>query len=301
MAFMHQLMVSLGIGAAQASLQVEGMRHHRGDWVNCEVTLTGGELPQKVETLSLELVRWKQMGKSRVAEVLKTEIMAQQFTIHPGENQTHACRFFLSDDAPLSGAFSNDMEIRADADILAAINRRDSVDLNVVPHKEFFAVVGAMKELGFMLRGEPTVGWLDGMFHAKFAPNAETQAQLEAVGLNLSLEARTVHGWLLLDYPEKSAMETAKALLGMNELEVPLDIPRQILVDAEGKMTPENLVPLLKQTLAQSLILPDNPEQWMLRASQAPAVKNEELLRPASDTGATRPDELLRSASERKE
>lgn len=287
MSAFQQLMASVGVGSTTLFLRATERTVHPGDTAMGTLKLTGGDVAQDINTLTVSLIKVTSNGQQTQQHTINSEILATGLHIEPHSAQTFSWAFPIPDNAA-RGSYI----VAANADISHAVNPHDSLGLTGSLHREFFAIDQAMKQLGFVRAGDLQPG-LRHDVHAVYYPPRALKEQIQTVELRLSV-GTGITGKLILSYVGKSAGEQVKSFFGINAQEFPLEFHRVELVNAEREMTPQGAVPLLKKVLAESLILPDNQANWMLRASQAAPTSSGELLRPASETGATKPNELMR-------
>lgn len=292
MILVKKLLAYCGIGGAEIDVQIPDVKQHRGSRIVCTVTLHGGTVAQTIKRLDVRLACHAANNKQRLG-TLETHTLAEKLRLEAGQTEQFSCGLELPRDLSLG---LNICTIQTTVKMNALLLPYSNIGLYILPEREFYAVAQAMVQLGFYLKNPLAQSWASGIITTNYLPPESLQDQIASAELHLHADDDCLEGHLLLDASEKSLAQKLKAFLGKNRLSIPITFARRRLLDEAGSMTPEGAVPVLKKALAESLILPDNAAQWMLRASVAPPIDTDELLRPAKGTGDTIPNELLRSA-----
>ncbi len=299
MPLIEQLLASVGVGAATLTLQVDSAVCPRGGEIEGRLALEGGDVEQRIESLTVRLIERYSQGKGTAEKVRDQQIVSKRFLYDPCVKTTVSFRFRLPDDARLTRKTSADgWRVAAEADILWAINPRANVDLEVVPHHEVTAVQLALERLGFAR----TSVYLE--FALPESPDTivryykappHLREQIDGASLHLRVLEDYVHGRLILNRRQHSVGERLLAMVGADREEHELMIVRQDLLNAEGGPRYEGATKPIEDVLNRSLILPENVEErTLLRPTAGPPPGANSLLRPAGPTDSISADELLR-------
>ena len=95
MATLEQLLASVGIGAATLTLRVDGKRFVRGTRVHGTLDVAGGDVAQRVETLSIAL------ADSGATNHHHQQILASSLVVQPNSRHDFAFSFVIPDNTHL--------------------------------------------------------------------------------------------------------------------------------------------------------------------------------------------------------
>lgn len=293
MATLQTLMAAIGVGAAHLTLTLDESIHPRGSTIHGKLDLKGGNVEQRIETLSVLLVKHVEHGKAVTDQACGTVLLDSAFAIHPTEEISYAFQFAVPDDVAVNG-IAQGAFVAVEADVLRAFNPRATVMLNVVPHREVGALQTALGELGFEAKsGFPDASGVNSIVH--YSVPESLNEQLDEVSLHLKVEDSIVIGMLVINPREHNLTERLVNLVDGNNRHICFEIPSRELLDEHGEPNVAEAVSRLKEMLDQSVALPDNEKQWMLRSSVAPPHAGHDLLRAADHAGETPAEQLLRA------
>jgi hypothetical protein len=281
-----RFLASLGIGGSSMEVFVGGLSHPRGSEVKGAVRINGGLVTQHFGTLLLR-VRTLAHGRTEHGKVLVSECLQRSLTLAPHQELGFPFAFFLPDDARLS---LSAWDSREGCTLEASLGVRSVTRLlNVTNAREIGAVLYALRLLGFgerswfphhLTRPDENVEAT-----AAFRPPENLKEQLEALSVFLRVSGQHVIGKVVL---------ILRPLIGGNRVEHPFFIPRVELLTSDGELNPQGAIPHLKQLLAFSLALPEDPKTWMLRPSMSPPADPATLLRPTMPNTSAASKNLLR-------
>jgi SpoOM protein len=291
----HRFLAQFGIGAAEIEINAFGSQYPRGATVEGIVTMRGGQAPQRLEKLTVQLRAFSEVDATQT-KTLATEILAGNLLLLPREVRELPFCMDIPDDARLSRLVSG-MQEGCLLVGLAAVQgtwwaRQSRVKLNITRHREIEAVFGALRWMGFTEES-----WYA---HHLLRPNEneETTAVFRAPDhLQEQLTRLTLYhpyGKIILELRPHTLTSHVKGLIGGNKQQHLLQIPGERLISSNGQPNLHGALPPLKQVLSLSLALPDDPQSWMLRPSMSPSPDPETLLRPAMPTPVVSGDDLLR-------
>lgn len=297
---MKRLLTLLAIGGARLELSLEGQEHPRGANIHGKVWLTGGAVPQRVDSLTVALVEYTQTGKRNT---LDGQQLRSAATVHPHSVEEYAFSIGVPDEALLSRSFINGTKVVAEADIPGPVMPCVAAAVNIVPHREIVAIRRAMAALGFREQARSRLKLLLASFEegyrnaivVRYDPPEALRTQVHDVRLHLRVEmgeaicAMFVHG-------RKFTLNEALMELTFSEVDpLALRIPCRDLRDLEGRPRSEGAIDRLEEHLNRLLARPDAVQYALLRASCAPASAPDELMRPAMPVQDSSEDELLRA------
>jgi len=297
-----RLLAACGFGAARMTLALEEAEHPRGSNIHGRVTLTGGAVPQRVERLTIALLEYSQSGKSNA---LAQQTLPAPLTIEPRRLQAYAFSIEVPDAARLSLKTSfgtKETKILVTAAIPWAVNRRASVPVNIVPHREIVAVRQAMLALGFREQSGPGLkavadayaeGYWDAVIH-RYDPPDSLSARLDNVKLLLDVERGVLTANVSVHHRARGLKETLGSLTGSTVDTSIIEIPCRELRDIEGRPRPDGATGRLAELLNKALAHPNDVRNSLLRASATPQSTPGQLLRPVASGGKTPVDELMR-------
>ena len=295
MKFVDSIGAAFGFGAVSLTIETENGVQYRGEPVRCLVRVFGGRVPQTIISITVNLRNYRINGQSVNYTTLDTQTFVDVEKIMPGEMREISCVLRLPDEASLTVKHQAGVRIDAEAKILYGVMRRRALSLDVEPHRECFLLTSAMSALGFPLRSRfvevPNQGRT---VRAGFSIRPELQDQADSVELYAVVSGQWLRGRMVLHTHRASVGDYLKAAVGLQKQSVAFEIPRNALRTPDEFANLKHGMNALRETLAQALILPEHAAGWMLRASQAPEIGKDELLRPAAGNPSTDSAELLR-------
>lgn len=303
----NEFMACIGVGAATLTLELKRDTFSRGSAVEGTLTLEGGTVEQHIERLIVSLQEYRQGGKNSYWVPLNQIAIAQNITITPQEMQQFTFQLPIPASTHLTtsiGFQEKTTLVAAEADILWAVNPRTGISVQITPEPEILVMDIAMGHLGFTEMRDtfeerpqlfPSLTNASGNILQKtyVAPPA-IEEQITHATLQLGVEYGWVRGRLLLNRTEIHLADYLKAMVGGDKEEFSIDIPSERLQNPQG---PATAVTIIQEMLNRALILPDNEQNWLLRASSNPDTGADILLRPAGSQPESHVEELLHPAS----
>jgi sporulation-control protein spo0M len=312
MSAIQRLLARLGIGSAELEVALDAAAHPRGSSVLGTIRLRGGDVAQRIDTLTVALCQYAASGKqvSRLAEC----VPAAWIDVPPLSTQTFPFTLPIPDDAYLTAGHGFGRKhdrsgfLVAEADIRWAVNPKVTAALNIVPHREMTAIWEAMRQLGFVQEGDVGSLWSESMaatalnlshllsnaISQTFVPVGEMRDRIDHVTLTLAVERGALFAKWSLHRATHNLKERLGALAGADKLDADLEFPCRDLRDRDGKPTAAAVLPLLQRLVASALVRPDADRQSLLRGADSPGIAPDALLRPAGHAPTTRPGDLLR-------
>jgi hypothetical protein len=290
----EQLLASIGIGAAILQLRVNGKRFIRGAELQGALMLEGGDVAQRIDTLSVAL---RAPGTAVVRQVLASNIV-----VEPVSRHEFSFRFVIPEDTYLPELHYRGrhhlghVRIVAEADIEWAANPRASVDIEVVEQPEIVAVQEALRALGFRAVDSPYIPGKMDMVHTAYMPPRARMNRISAAALDIRMSGTEVEGSLQLRLQQPTLLDEVKSLAEVSRVECPFTIPRSALTDEAGRSRAEGAVAQLRKILGDVLGGADDGSRRLLRATDAPDTPGM-LLRPASGGCGQTSKELLRPSN----
>jgi hypothetical protein len=291
----QRLLAYCSLGEMQMSVHVDGAAHPRGSEVKGSIWLEGKKTPLLLRELTLSL-------RSSYHNFMTLQLV-ELLPLAPAEQKEFPFAFRLPDDTPLQTFDMLDTQpggykLVADTFFGDGGKCAAATQLNVTVHREIRAVLGAMRAMGFT-----DTTWFS---HHLMRPDEGTQTtvaftppeglceQLEAASLFLGVSETEVVGKIHLSLLDRSPGKQLRAIFGGKRQEYPLRIPRVALLTPSDLPNPVGAIPYLKQLLSHTLILPHDPQRWMLRPSMSPPEDADTLLRPTMPTPSAASENLLR-------
>jgi hypothetical protein len=318
MASVEHLLASCGVGAANLTLYLEESAHPRGSNIHGTLRLQGGKVGQHIERLNIGLCHFGAIsnagGVAMREEILSSATIAQDIDVLPGSVQDYDFAVEIPDHVYITCrpySFNQNHQggrVVAEADIRWAVNPRAAVELNVVAHREVFAVWQAMETLGFTereggkVREYPSatiVNFLTGTEGLKnalekwYCPPEPLAAELGAVGLCLAVRDGEVIGRAMLSRRASDLQGHLLSFLIADIRDLDFRIRCSDLRDRLGNPLQDRAIAVLREMLDGELLLPGSEHRWLLRGSETPKSASDDLLRPAENGAATPGSELL--------
>ncbi|MDN4594263.1 sporulation protein [Polycladomyces subterraneus] len=160
------LLASLGVGAAKIDLILDDATVTMGQPVNGKLVLTGGNVGQKIEKLTVEfhVTSAFQRGDQTIYvddTVSTIPVTMDSFTIHPGEVQEFSFSFVCPAYLPVSSVHTR-YDFRSNLAIAAGIDAKDRDTVVVRPQGLLRNFLEGFQRLGFIPRSEGYTGIRNG-------------------------------------------------------------------------------------------------------------------------------------------
>nr|WP_255570278.1 sporulation protein [Cohnella sp. CFH 77786] len=152
---MGKFLASIGIGSAKLDTLLERAVYSPGDEVRGEVRLKGGNVEQRIETISLSVMTQylRESGDNKYyenAEIARYEI-SSPFTLQAGESREVPFAFPLPADTPITVG-KTPVWIGTELDIRGALDPNDNDRIEVRPTPGMNTVLQAAELAGFRFR-----------------------------------------------------------------------------------------------------------------------------------------------------
>lgn len=181
------LLASLGVGAAKVDLVLDQNQITMGEKVTGQVRLTGGEVKQTIQGLSVDFRLWSVIGegfqvKEKVCTISATD---ETFELQPGEERTYPFSFICPEYLPYSYTPKRDVwgnpvnhrgtntkfYFETNLDIHRGKDAEDRDYIDVFPKGLVKNFLEGCWMLGFHLRGESYFGQKAGIQGFFFVPH----------------------------------------------------------------------------------------------------------------------------------
>lgn len=293
---------SIGIGAAQLHINLPSNVCPRASILRGTLEVEGGAVPQHVEWLSVALIEHWSANRSTNAEERDLRVLAGSLDVLPGSHHRFPFEFEMHESARLTSPSGTDgWRLNAVADILMAVNPSAMVELKVVIHREIRAVQVALERLGF----RPTVFHVPALFPIEpeetiqyYRATSKLQGQLDGASLQLRVGDNWVMGKLVINRRETSLAEHLKSLVGGNNEEFSIALPRKDLLTPGGSPNSNGARATLQKILEDVIVLPGDLKKQLLRPASRPASEDGNLLRPVHSLPESRDGSGLLRPSE---
>lgn len=293
MVTLTSILVSLGIGNARIEISVDGDECPLGGTVEGLVTLDGGLASQTIEQLYLTALELRGEGYSTILKIP----LARNLEIAPFQRMQFGFRFKLPHTIMLLRTRTT-CRITARAEIKRAVDPRAALPLRIVEHREVTAIKAGMIDIGFREKmsfhlAEPGRG-LRRMDYRAIGTLSEW---LDGAQLQITSDGAHVLGTLTFYRRDVTVSDRFQSLAGQDKIVCPIQIPCETLLDSRGLPNFKAAANQLRQLLADTMLLPTDARNVLLRPSTSPAVPSECLLRPLGPPTAD-PSSLLRPSDD---
>lgn len=155
MSFLHRMLASVGIGAAQVDTVLEKATFEPGEQLRGVVRVKGGQVEQQIDTIYISLMTQyvREVDDKKVfenAELGKYRV-SEPFRIGAGEQRELPFSFPIPLHTPLSVG-RTPIWLKTGLDIKSAVDPTDADRIEVTPNKEIRTILDAVAQLGFRLR-----------------------------------------------------------------------------------------------------------------------------------------------------
>lgn len=204
----NEFIIRFGIGAAQVELALEKRTLNPGETVKGMVTVFGGDMEQKVDSIYFAYLT-QYRGKNsppRTADFGK-QLLTKSFVTHPGERRNFPVTLTVPPTCPITLGNTR-VWIQTGLDIDWSIDPTDKDYIRVEPTEKMEAIKGALHMLGFELEGNRCVAAPDGMdqpfvqeFHYQVR-GGEFQSKVDALYVILIPRPERLEALLVIDRRE---------------------------------------------------------------------------------------------------
>ncbi len=258
MGFFNRVFASVGIDAAKVDTVVETENIFPGGEIEGYIEIKGGNVEQKIDKIYLnvfvqylkEYTTEDQEGEE-TEEESKISVSIQKFDVHINrtvrkkENFEVPFSFILSAFAPISTK-SFPIWIQTGLDIKRAIDPTDRDYINVAPHFFINSVIGALEELGFVIRQieneyyDASYGKIPFVQEIEFEPTGAFRGQLEELEIIYFIKEDGISLIMEMDRKAKGFMGSLLSAMNLDEITRRLFISEEDL--SEGNSFVANIL-----------------------------------------------------------
>lgn len=150
---LNKILAIIGIGSAKVELEVANSNVEIGSFLEGTIYIKGGNLEQIVEQIHIRLILNSTYGSGdetrHITRTLETAKVADQITLHPGQQLSIPIKFPIPINLPISRGRTR-YHLLTILDIEQAIDPTDRDEITVIPNPYLKMLFDAANILGFV-------------------------------------------------------------------------------------------------------------------------------------------------------